>query len=233
MTKRFLTASLIITTTMSTLTNAEDLTLETDIQKVSYLIGRNIGEGMKSDGIDIDHELLYSGLKETLNGTESKISAEDGQAVMMKFQQEMQAKQQELESAAAAEASAAGKAFLVENKKREEVTETESGLQYEVLTAAEGDKPAATDTVKVHYHGTLLDGTVFDSSVDRGAPIDFPLNGVIAGWTEGVQLMAVGSKYKFFIPSDLAYGDRGSPPKISPGATLVFEVELLEVTKAQ
>lgn len=223
----------------SPLALAEELKFETDTQKVSYLIGRNIGESMKADGLALDLDLLHAGLKEVSAGTESQIAEADAQAVMMKFQQEMQAKQQEMQAeqqaaaaAAAVENAAAGKAFLEENGKREGVTTTESGLQYEVLTAAEGDKPAAADTVKVHYHGTLIDGTVFDSSVDRGSPIDFPLNGVIKGWTEGVQLMSVGSKFKFTIPSDLAYGERGSPPKIGPGATLVFEVELLEVTKA-
>ncbi|MGJ8725982.1 MAG: FKBP-type peptidyl-prolyl cis-trans isomerase [Roseibacillus sp.] len=232
MMKSFLTAGLMVAA-FSPLGLAEDLTLETDTQKASYLIGRNIGESMKADGLELDLDLLHAGLKEASAGTESQIADADAQAVMMKFQQEVQAKQQAAAAAAAAENAAAGKAFLDENGKREGVTTTESGLQYEVLTAAEGDKPAAADTVKVHYHGTLTDGTVFDSSVDRGQPIDFPLNGVIKGWTEGVQLMSVGSKFKFTIPSDLAYGERGSPPKIGPGATLVFEVELLEITKAE
>ena len=230
MMKSFLTAGLVVAA-FSPLGLAEELTLESDTQKASYLIGRNIGESLKADGLDLDIALLYAGLKEASAGTESQIPAADAQAVMLKFQQEMQAKQQAKQVEAAATNAAAGKAFLEENGKREGVTTTKSGLQYEVMIAAEGDKPAATDTVKVHYHGTLTDGTVFDSSVDRGSPIDFPLNGVIKGWTEGVQLMSVGSKYKFYIPSDLAYGDRGSPPKIGPGATLVFEVELLEVTK--
>ncbi|MDQ8190055.1 FKBP-type peptidyl-prolyl cis-trans isomerase [Roseibacillus persicicus] len=237
MMKSFLTAGLMVAA-FSPLCLAEEVKLETDNQKVSYLIGRNIAESMKADGLELDFDILFAGMKEAAAGTESKIAEADAQAVMMKFQGEMQAKaqaqaaEQQKEAEAAAQVNIeAGKKFLAENKKREEVTETESGLQYEVLTAAEGDKPAATDTVKVHYHGTLLDGTVFDSSVDRGTPIDFPLNGVIKGWTEGVQLMPVGSKYKFYIPSDLAYGNRGSGPKIGPGETLVFEVELLEIAK--
>ncbi|XMO76601.1 FKBP-type peptidyl-prolyl cis-trans isomerase [Roseibacillus persicicus] len=237
MMKSFLTAGLMVAA-FSPLCLAEEVKLETDNQKVSYLIGRNIAESMKADGLELDFDILFTGMKEAAAGTESKIAEADAQAVMMKFQGEMQAKaqaqaaEQQKEAEAAAQVNIeAGKKFLAENKKREEVTETESGLQYEVLTAAEGDKPAATDTVKVHYHGTLLDGTVFDSSVDRGTPIDFPLNGVIKGWTEGVQLMPVGSKYKFYIPSDLAYGNRGSGPKIGPGETLVFEVELLEIAK--
>ncbi len=230
--KSFLTTGLMMAV-LSPLSFAEKLTLESDTQKASYLIGRNIGQSMQADGLELDLDLLFAGLKEASAGTESQIADADAQAVMQKFQQEMQAKAVAKQAEAAKANMEAGKAFLAENKEREGVTETESGLQYEVITAAEGDKPAATDTVKVHYHGTLTDGTVFDSSVDRGEPIEFPLNGVIPGWTEGVQLMPVGSKYKFYIPSDLAYGDRGSPPRIGPGATLVFEVELIEIIKPE
>ncbi|MEM6916565.1 MAG: FKBP-type peptidyl-prolyl cis-trans isomerase, partial [Verrucomicrobiota bacterium] len=125
--------------------------------------------------------------------------------------------------------AAVGQEFLDENAKKEGVEITESGLQYEVLEEGDGPKPSATDNVTVHYHGTLIDGTVFDSSVDRGSPASFPLNRVIPGWTEGVQLMPVGSKFRFTIPYDLAYGERGSPPKIEPYSTLIFEVELLEI----
>ena len=125
-----------------------------------------------------------------------------------------------------------GKAFLAENKKKEGVIETASGLQYKVVKMGTGPKPHETDKVKVHYHGTLIDGTVFDSSVERGEPIEFPLNGVIKGWTEGVQLMPVGSKFIFYIPSDLAYGDRDAGPTIKGGSTLIFEVELLEINPA-
>lgn len=230
MIKSFLTAGLMVAS-LSPLGMAEELKLETETAKASYLIGRNIGESLQADGLELDLDLLHAGLKEAAAGTESQISDADAQAVMMKFQQDMQAKQAAMQAEAAAANAAEGTAFLEENGKREGVTTTESGLQYEVITAAEGPKPAATDTVQVHYHGTLIDGTVFDSSVDRGEPIDFPLNGVIRGWTEGVQLMSVGSKYKFYIPADLAYGDRGSPPRISPGAALVFEVELLSIAE--
>ena len=220
-----------MTAALSPLSLAEEIPLETDKQKVSYLIGRNIGDSMKAEGLEIDSDILFAGFKEAFGGAESQISPADTQKVMMKFQGEMQAKAAAMQAEMVTKNKDTGKAFLATNKEREEVTETESGLQYEVLTAAEGDKPAATDTVKVHYHGTLLDGTVFDSSVERGEPIEFPLNGVIAGWTEGVQLMSVGSKFKFTIPSDLAYGDQGSPPKIEPGSTLIFEVELIGITK--
>ncbi|MBK1833054.1 FKBP-type peptidyl-prolyl cis-trans isomerase [Roseibacillus ishigakijimensis] len=226
--KSFLTAGLLLAS-FSPLALAEEVKLETDQQKASYLIGRNIGESIKADGLELDLDLLHAGLKEVAAGTESKVSDEEAQAVMMKFQQEMQAKAMAKQEAAAAENIEAGEKFLSENKKREEVTETESGLQYEVLTAGEGKKPAASDTVSVHYHGTLLDGTVFDSSVERGQPAEFPVGGVIQGWVEALQLMPVGSKWKLYIPSDLAYGNRGSGPNIGPGETLVFEVELLDI----
>ena len=228
MMKSLLTAGLMVAA-FSPLGLAQDLKLENDTQKASYLIGRNIGESMQADGLALDLDLLFAGLKEASAGTESQISEEDAQEVMMKFQSEMQEKQQAAAAAAAAESALASAAFLEENLERDGVVATESGLQYEVLTEGEGAKPVATDTVKVHYHGTLQDGTVFDSSVDRGEPVEFPLNRVIPGWTEGLQLMSVGSKYKFFIPSALAYGEAGSPPNIAPNSALVFEVELLEI----
>ena len=141
----------------------------------------------------------------------------------------LQAQQEAAQAAASADAAAAGQAFLAENEAREEVSVTDSGLQYEVLEEGDGPKPSLEDTVSVHYVGTLIDGTEFDSSVARGEPASFPLKGVIPGWTEGLQLMDVGSKYRFVIPSELAYGDRGAGEAIGPGETLVFEVELLEI----
>ena len=149
------------------------------------------------------------------------------EALNMEFQKVMQQKQNSIMD----KEKAKGAAFLAENKKKEGVVETASGLQYKVVKMGTGAKPTATDKVKVHYHGTLLDGTVFDSSVERGQPITFPLNQVIAGWTEGVQLMPVGSKFIFYIPSNLAYGDRAAGDKIKPGSTLIFEVELLDIEK--
>jgi len=142
----------------------------------------------------------------------------------------VQAYQRRVEEEKAAAAKEAGKAYLDENAKRDGVKVTDTGLQYEVLSEGDGDKPGIDSTVKVHYVGTLEDGTEFDSSVARGEPAEFPLKGVIPGWTEGLQLMSVGSKYRFVIPSDIAYGDRGAGPKIGPGATLIFDVELLEIT---
>ena len=148
--------------------------------------------------------------------------------VMMRWQQEMQAKKQAQMAEQGKKARAEGAAFMEVNRNNPGVFETKSGLQYQVIKGAEGRKPAATDTVHVHYHGTLLNGQVFDSSVERGEPISFPLNQVIAGWTEGVQLMSIGSKYKFFIPADLAYGDQ-AVGTIPAGSTLIFEVELLDI----
>lgn len=197
----------------------------------SYVIGTNIAQNMKSQGVEVNLDSLLSGMKDVLEGKGSKISQAEAQEIMTKFQADMQAKQ-----AAKAEASSKtnadeGKAYLEKNGKAEGVKTTASGLQYSVIKDGTGAKPKATDKVKVHYHGTLLNGTVFDSSVERGEPVTFPLDGVIKGWTEGVQLMPVGSKFKFVIPSELAYGARGTGSDIGPNSTLIFEVELLEIVK--
>lgn len=198
----------------------------------SYALGTQIAMQFKSQGIELDAEAFTSGLKDTLSESGSKLSDEELRNTMMAFQAQAQKKFQEKMEKQGGENLAAGKTFQDENAKRKEVTTTATGLQYEVLKAAEGDKPGPTDTVKVHYTGTLIDGTVFDSSEERGEPIEFPLNRVIKGWTEGVQLMNIGSRYRFVIPSDLAYGPQG-PPAIGPNATLVFEVELLEIKTAE
>ena len=200
---------------------AQDVAVETEEDKVSYGVGMMMGEQLKQFG-DIDYEMLIAGLRAQKEGGETAITIEEAQAAIM-------AQQQEAAEAAAAEASAASEQYLEENAAREEVTVTDSGLQYEVLEEGDGPKPTVDDTVSVHYVGTLLDGTEFDSSIARGEPAEFPLKGVIPGWTEGVQLMNVGSKYRFVIPSDLAYGERGAGQAIGPGETLVFEVELLEI----
>ena len=181
-----------------------------------------IGKNIKGQNFDPDMDQLIAGLKDAMAGKEGKFNDQMCQQILQKAQSEAMAN-------ASKKNVEAGKAFLAENAKKKGVVTTKSGLQYEILKDGTGAKPTAADTVKVHYHGTLTNGEVFDSSVQRGEPISFPLSGVIKGWTEGVQLMPVGSKFKFTIPSDLAYGDNGSPPKISPGATLVFEVELLGI----
>lgn len=191
-------------------------------ERISYSYGLMIGRQLTSRGVDIDMDQLTAGFKSVIDGTEPALTEDEVSAAF-----------DENEKAMTEKAMAAGKEFLEENGKKEGVVTTDSGLQYEVLTEgpADGAKPAATDKVKVHYHGTLIDGTVFDSSVERGEPISFPLNGVIPGWTEGVQLMPVGAKYRFFIPYDLAYGERGSPPVIPPFSTLIFDVELLGINE--
>jgi FKBP-type peptidyl-prolyl cis-trans isomerase len=201
---------------------AQDAALDTDQAKLSYGLGMMIGERVLKQYGELDFDILVAAMKAQQAGEATQMTMEEAQAAL-------QAQQEKAAMEASAAASLEGQAFLETNKAREGVMVTDSGLQYEVMTAAEGAKPSIDDTVSVHYVGTLIDGTVFDSSVARGEPASFPLKGVIPGWTEGLQLMNVGSKYRFVIPSDLAYGDRGAGQAIGPGATLVFEVELLEI----
>ena len=193
------------------------------MDKVSYALGLSLGQNMASSGVKtIEFDDLVAGMKAIMNKEKPAISFDEAQEVLNTFFAE-------LEAQVAGKAKEEGEAFLAANAKREGVIVTASGLQYEVLTAAEGKKPKATDKVKVHYEGTLIDGTVFDSSYRRGEAISFGLNQVIQGWTEGVQLMSVGAKYKFFIPYNLAYGERGAGAQIPPYAALIFTVELLGI----
>jgi len=208
------------------------------MDKVSYFIGKNIGTNIannfKQQGVDIDVENFLQAMRDQFEGKPSKFKEEELTAAMESFEKVMQSKQgemQKVKASASGEVKAAGAKFLADNAKREGVKTTASGLQYEVIKAGEGAKPVPTDKVNVHYHGTLVSGKVFDSSVQRGEPITFGVQEVIKGWTEGLQLMAIGSKYKFFIPSDLAYGDNGAGADIGPGETLIFEVELLKIEK--
>ena len=195
------------------------------MDKISYALGLSMGQNLMGSGVtSLDYADLAAGIKDVLEKNQPQISYQEAQQVLGQFFQELEAK-------IAGAAKADGEKFLAENKKREGVQVTASGLQYEVLEATIGQKPKATDTVKVHYEGTLIDGTVFDSSYRRGESISFPLNGVIKGWTEGLQLMSIGSKYKFFIPYQLAYGERGAGELIGPCEALIFEVELLEIVK--
>ena len=200
-----------------------DVTLETEIDKVSYGIGVDIANNLSQSNLDeVDVQVMAAGINDVLQGAELKLSETEAREIINNY---LTNKQNELKAAAASE----GAAFLAENKTKEGVITTESGLQYEVLVEGNGPKPSINDQVVTHYHGTLINGEVFDSSVDRGEPVTFPVNGVIQGWTEALQLMSVGSKYKLYIPPYLAYGERGSGPKIGPNTTLVFEVELLEI----
>ena len=223
------TAASLSLALLATSVQAEEPKLESERDKASYLIGRNIGETINRDGIKLNIENLVMGLREGLTGKDSKISEADAVKIMETFQAEMQKQAEAKAASASAENVAAGTKFLADNKKREGVKVTKSGLQYEVISAGKGAKPTPLDTVTVHYHGTLIDGTVFDSSVERKSPATFPVNGVIAGWTEALQLMEAGAKYKLFIPADLAYGKNGAGRDIGPNSTLIFEVELLSI----
>lgn len=203
-------------------------------QKASYSIGADIASNMKRQEIDLDIKALVAGLSDAFAGSKMALTDAEMKDALAQFRTDLMAKMEAKQKSAGADNKKAGEAFLAANAKKEGVKATASGLQYKVLKAGKGTKsPKATDTVKVHYHGTLIDGTVFDSSVDRGEPISFPLNGVIKGWTEGVQLMKEGDKYQFTIPSELAYGDQGAGGKIGPNSTLIFDVELLAIEAAK
>ncbi len=208
----------------------------TETQQQSYSQGAYVGQfiGQKIDeqlqlGMDVDAALVIQGFSDAINGS-GKMSQEELQTALKGLEAAMQASREEQAKATGEANLSKGKAYLTENAKRDGVTVTESGLQYEVLEAGTGPKPEAKDTVKVHYKGTLIDGTEFDSSYSRGEPAVFPLHRVISGWTEGVQLMKVGSKFRFHIPAELAYGERDMG-QITPNSTLVFDVELLDIVE--
>ncbi|GAB3195208.1 FKBP-type peptidyl-prolyl cis-trans isomerase FklB [Pontibacter aydingkolensis] len=194
-------------------------------EKISYIIGRDMAANLSKQGIEVEAESFIKGFKEVQEGKESSLSQSDVQQAMMALQQEMAEKQ----NASGGENKKAGEAFLAENKNKEGVKTLPSGLQYMILKEGTGKSPSASDTVTTHYHGTLIDGTTFDSSYERGQPATFPVNGVIAGWTEALQLMKEGSKWRLFIPSGLAYGAQGAGDVIGPNSTLIFDVELLSV----
>ena len=199
------------------------------MDKLSYALGIGIGSqlaGMGAKELNIDD--FAQAIKDVISGSELKVDNAEAQTLVQNFFQEQEAKQQAAAAEAGKAAKDAGEAFLAENGKKEGVVTLPSGLQYQVLKEGNGKKPSATDQVVCHYEGTLIDGTVFDSSYQRNQPATFGLNQVIAGWTEGVQLMQEGAKYRFFIPYNLAYGERGAGAQIPPFAALVFDVELIE-----
>tara|TARA_B100001109_G_C18811397_1_gene449881 strand:+ start:350 stop:1012 length:663 start_codon:yes stop_codon:yes gene_type:complete len=201
--------------------NAQNL--NTEMEKVSYSLGVNVAKSVKSQGLEsIDSEAIAKAFKDVFEGNTLEISEEEANIVLQDYFGKIANEKQVANTEA-------GQKFLDENAKRDGVITTATGLQYEVLKEGSGDSPKETDKVTVHYHGTLIDGTVFDSSVDRGQPATFPVNGVIPGWVEALQLMNPGAKYKLFIPSNLAYGERGAGGAIGPNATLVFEVELISI----
>jgi FKBP-type peptidyl-prolyl cis-trans isomerase FklB len=200
----------------------EKVVLKNQKEKVSYSIGlnlgRNLGSDLKRQSIDVDPNLVAKGIQDALSGANPLLSNEEIQETMVAFQKEMSEKQKQR-----------GEAFLAENKKKEGVKTLPSGLQYKVVKAGSGKKPKVNDTVTVHYRGTLMDGTEFDSSFRRGQPANFPVSGVIRGWTEALQLMEEGAKWQLFVPPSLAYGERGAGGLIGPNATLIFDVELISI----
>ncbi len=228
-----LNASLVALTCAAGLPAHAATTLKTDQDKVSYMIGYQIGSNFKRDGLEVDLSVLSSGLKEALAGEKSPLSAEESQKLMATLQKNLQAKAESKRKADGDKNASEGKAFLAENAKKAGVKTLPSGLQYKVITEGKGDSPKATDTVSTNYKGTLINGTEFDSSYKRGQPAKFPVNGVIKGWTEALQLMKPGAKWALVVPADLAYGDRGAGDAIGPNATLQFEVELISVEKAK
>ncbi len=195
----------------------------TDAEKASYGIGLQMGEQLKANPFEgLNLNSVFEGMKDAYAGSAFQVEIPEIQAAFEKINEEIQARREEEAKVLAAE----GVAFLEENAKRPEITVTESGLQYEVLATGEGEKPTAESTVRVDYHGTLVNGTVFDSSYERGQPAEFPVGGVIKGWTEALQMMPVGTKWRLYVPHELAYGERGAGAAIAPYSTLVFDVEL-------
>jgi FKBP-type peptidyl-prolyl cis-trans isomerase FklB len=232
--KTFMKKSLLIVITalaFAPLAPAADPQLKDQKDKVSYSIGLDIGTTLKRQLIDVNEELLNTGIQDGLSGKKALLTDEEMKEAMATFQKDMVAKQAAAKKATGEKNAAEGTKFLAENKTKEGMKTTASGLQYKVLKEGTGASPKATDTVKVNYRGTTIDGTEFDSSYKRGEPASFPVNRVIKGWTEGLQLMKAGSKYQLFVPADLAYGERGAGSDIGPNATLLFDVELIEIAK--
>jgi FKBP-type peptidyl-prolyl cis-trans isomerase FklB len=205
------------------------LTLKTQKDKFSYALGMKMGANFRKQSVPVDANIMARGIKDALAGGKTLLTDEEAQAAITEVQKNMQAKQQEKMKEAGDANKKEGEAFLAGNKVKEGVVALPSGLQYKILTPGTGPKPTANDSVVCNYSGKLINGTEFDSSYKRGQPATFPVSGVIKGWTEALQLMPVGSKWQLFIPSDLAYGDRGAGADIGPGATLIFEVELLSI----
>jgi FKBP-type peptidyl-prolyl cis-trans isomerase len=206
--------------------DAPKLTNQKD--KVSYSIGMDIGNNLKRQSIDVDVDLLAKGVKDALAGGETLLSDEEARETLVALQKELRAKALERKKLDAEKNKKEGEAFLAENKTKGGVVSLPSGLQYKILRSGDGSSPKGTDTVETNYRGTLIDGTEFDSSYKRGQAAVFPVNGVIAGWTEALQLMKVGDKWQLFVPPELAYGERGAGP-IGPNSTLIFDVELLSI----
>ncbi len=204
--------------------NANDA-LKSEKEKFSYAVGVQMAQQLRSQGMEVDAKAFSQAISDILSGSEPKLSDEEMQAAFTSFQEKRQAVMTKL----AEENQKISEAFLEKNKKEKDITVLDSGLQYKIITAGSGKKPSASDTVTVHYEGTLINGDEFDSSISRGEPATFPVNGVIKGWQEILPLMPTGSKWKVFVPSELAYGDRGAGAQIAPHSTLIFEIELLSI----
>jgi FKBP-type peptidyl-prolyl cis-trans isomerase FklB len=211
----------------------EAVDLGDEKQKLSYSVGYQVGGDFRRQGLRIDPELVVKGVLDALAGSEPLMTPAEMQRTLTQLKQEAAATERRQREERARKNLAEGKAFLAENGKKDSVWTLPSGLQYQVITKGEGGSPEATDTVTVHYRGTLIDGSEFDSSYGRGQPATFALDRVIRGWTEGLQLMRPGAKYRFYIPPELAYGEDGAGTRIGPNATLLFEVELLSVQPAE
>lgn len=209
--------------------SAAPVVLKTQKEKLSYAIGMNIGEGMKHDGLEIDPAILARALKDALAGNKLAMTDEEAKTVMSTFRAEMMKKQQEQAQKLSEANKAEGEKYLAANKAKPGVVTLPSGLQYKIIKEGTGPKPAATDTVVTNYRGTLINGTEFDSSYKRGEPAEFPVNRVIKGWTEALQLMPVGSKWELYVPANLAYGERSPGGEIGPNSTLIFDVELMSI----
>src|SRR6266704_4574464 len=226
--KRFILIFAAFLLTLPLFAQEKSPPLKDQKDKISYSIGRKIGSNLARQNVEINADALSAGIKDAIAG-KPQLTQDQVKEVMTTFEKDMQAKQK----AAGEKNAAEGTKFLEENKKKEGVKTTASGLQYKAIKEGTGAQPKGNDTVTVNYRGTLINGTEFDSSYKRGQPATFPLNGVIKGWTEGLQLMKAGSKYQFFVPPNLAYGDRALGPDIAPNSTLIFDVELLGVKPAE
>ena len=207
----------------------ENLVLKSQKDKISYIIGMDIGRNLQKGSIDFDPDILAKGIKDALSGGKPLLAEQEIRETTAVFQKELMAKQEEVAKKLGEKNKKEGEAFLAENKKKEGVKTLPSGLQYKVIKEGTGKKPKITDTVTTHYRGTLIDGIEFDSSYRRGKPASFPVNGVIPGWTEALQLMGEGAKWQLFVPPNLAYGERGAGRDIGPNATLIFEIELISI----
>jgi FKBP-type peptidyl-prolyl cis-trans isomerase FklB len=230
--KSYLIASAALGLLVVSAPGQEKMDLKNPKQRISYCIGADIGKNFKRSEIEIDPKVLAAGMADALAG-KTTLTEEEMSETLSNFQKEMMTKMQAKQKDSGDKNLKDGETFLAANAKKEGVKTLPSGLQYKVIKSGTGKTPKSTDTVKTHYHGTLIDGTVFDSSVERKEPVTFPVNGVIPGWTEALQLMKEGDKWTLFVPAKLAYGERGAGQKIGPNSALVFEVELLSIEKPE